>query len=183
MLIDHSGQGSKMTAIRQRSLEKAPTTGETVMSSKLSMRERWASPIVIASLFLGTLLIALDTTIIGTAIPAITTSFHTLEDLAWYGSGYLLTVTALQPSFGKLYKLLNIKGVYIACIFIFESIVFTPGAVLFMQEVAVKLNSGICAFRRCALFLCLYCRSSYSWVWRCWAATRCTSSYYTIGPT
>jgi MFS family permease len=78
------------------------------------------------SLFLGTLLIALDTTIIGTAIPAITSSFHTLEDLAWYGNGYLLTVTALQPSFGKLYRLLNIKGVYVTCIMIFEGACYLP---------------------------------------------------------
>ncbi|KAF2682030.1 MFS general substrate transporter [Lentithecium fluviatile CBS 122367] len=51
---------------------------------------------------------------------AITSSFHTLEDLPWYGSGYLLTVTAMQPSFGKLYRLLSIKGVYVSCIVVFE---------------------------------------------------------------
>ncbi|KAN0074851.1 Major facilitator superfamily domain containing protein [Elaphomyces granulatus] len=88
--------------------------------SSLPKYRPWEFFIVIGSLFLGTFLPALDTTIIGTAIPSITTSFHTLDDIAWYGSGYLLTLTALQPSFGKLYKLLNVKAIYLTCVAIFE---------------------------------------------------------------
>ena len=76
--------------------------------------------IVIGSLYLGTFLVALDTTIIGTAIPAITTDFHALDAIVWYGSGYLLTLTALQPTFGKLYKVINTKLLYLCCIAIFE---------------------------------------------------------------
>jgi hypothetical protein len=125
MLTTCSFPAKEATAVRQQSIDIAPS-GESTPRGKLSIHERWGTPIVIASLFLGTLLIALDTTIIGTAIPAITSSFHTLEDLAWYGSGYLLTVTALQPSFGKLYRLLNIKGVYVTCIIIFEGACSRP---------------------------------------------------------
>ena len=60
--------------------------------------------LVIASLYLGTLLIAIDTTIITVAVPKISTVFKALDDIGWYGSGYLLTVTACQPSFGKVFK-------------------------------------------------------------------------------
>ncbi|KAF2120122.1 major facilitator superfamily-domain-containing protein [Lophiotrema nucula] len=77
--------------------------------------------IVIGSLYLGTFLVALDTTIIGTAIPAITTEFQALDEIAWYGSGYLLTLTALQPALGKLYKVLNTKLLYLVSIAIFEA--------------------------------------------------------------
>ncbi|KAF1914749.1 permease of the major facilitator superfamily [Ampelomyces quisqualis] len=76
--------------------------------------------ITITSLYLGTFLVALDTTIINTALPAITTSFHALNNLAWYGSAYLLTLTALQPTFGKLYKIVNVKPLYLGCIILFE---------------------------------------------------------------
>lgn len=48
---------------------------------------------IILSLFMGTLLVALDQTIIGTAIPTITDEFHSLGDVGWYGSAYLLTST------------------------------------------------------------------------------------------
>ncbi|KAF2746810.1 MFS general substrate transporter [Sporormia fimetaria CBS 119925] len=76
--------------------------------------------IVIACLFFGTFLVALDTTIIGTATPAITTEFHSLNDIAWYGSGYLLTLTALQPAFGKLFMIWDTKGIYLVCVVVFE---------------------------------------------------------------
>ncbi|KAF2869455.1 permease of the major facilitator superfamily [Massariosphaeria phaeospora] len=76
--------------------------------------------LVIGSLYLGTFLVALDTTILGTVIPAITTDFHALDQIAWYGSSYLLALTALQPTFGKLYKVVDTKLLYLASIAVFE---------------------------------------------------------------
>ncbi len=60
-------------------------------------------------LTLSTFVIALDNTIIATAIPRITTVFNSLDDVGWYGSSYLLTTTSLQPSFGKIYTYFNVK--------------------------------------------------------------------------
>lgn len=37
------------------------------------------------------------------AIPRITSDFHSLTDVGWYGSAYLLSNCALQPLAGKLY--------------------------------------------------------------------------------
>jgi MFS family permease len=82
--------------------------------------------VVIVSLYMGTFLVALDTMIIGTALPAITTDFQALDDLAWYGSAYLLTFTALQPTFGKLYKVLDTKFLYLSSIALFEGKISPP---------------------------------------------------------
>lgn len=76
--------------------------------------------IILGSLYLGTFLVALDTTIIGTALYAITDEFHALDHLAWYGTAYLLTFTALQPTFGKLYKVVDTKLMYLVSIAVFE---------------------------------------------------------------
>ena len=57
---------------------------------------------------------------LGTAIPKITSRFHSLDDVGWYGSAYLLTQLSLQSTFGKLYSLYNVKYVYIAALLIFE---------------------------------------------------------------
>lgn len=73
-----------------------------------------------ASLCLGTLVVAIDNTIIGVAIPKISTVFDALDDVGWYGSAYLLTITALQPTFGNIYKYFDIKTTYIVSIFVFE---------------------------------------------------------------
>jgi fucose permease len=71
-------------------------------------------------LVLSTFVVALDNTIIATAIPRITTVFNSLDDVGWYGSSYLLTTTSLQPSFGKVYTYFNVKWTYIAALVIFE---------------------------------------------------------------
>ncbi|ERF74671.1 hypothetical protein EPUS_00801 [Endocarpon pusillum Z07020] len=71
-------------------------------------------------LCMSTFVVALDNTIIATAIPRITTVFDSLNDVGWYGSSYLLTTTSLQPSFGKVYTYFNIKWTYIVALIIFE---------------------------------------------------------------
>ncbi|KAI3323478.1 MFS general substrate transporter [Xylariaceae sp. AK1471] len=76
--------------------------------------------LISVALCLSVFLIALDNSIIATAIPAITNQFHSLEDVGWYGSAYLLTTAALQLLFGKFYTFLSIKWVYLTAIFIFE---------------------------------------------------------------
>lgn len=43
-----------------------------------------------------------------------------MNDIAWYGSSYLLTVTAFQPLFGNFYKYFPAKPVYLISIAIFE---------------------------------------------------------------
>ncbi|PSR77158.1 major facilitator superfamily domain-containing protein [Coniella lustricola] len=80
----------------------------------------WRLAVVIGSLCLGIFLFGLDTNIIGTAIPRITTEFHSLGDVSWYGSAYLLAVTVIQPLFGNFYKFFNVKKVYLISLLIFE---------------------------------------------------------------
>ena len=76
--------------------------------------------IIVVSLCISIFLMALDNTIIATAIPRITDYFKALNDVGWYGSAYLLTTCAFQLLFGKLYTYFSIKWVYLIAIFIFE---------------------------------------------------------------
>ena len=57
--------------------------------------------LITLALCLSVFLVALDNTIIATAIPKITDRFNSLGDIGWYGSSYLLTTCALQLFFGK----------------------------------------------------------------------------------
>ncbi|KAJ7163944.1 putative efflux pump antibiotic resistance protein [Mycena crocata] len=76
--------------------------------------------LLMLALCLSVFLVALDNTIIATAIPKITDQFKSLDDVGWYGSSYLLATAATQLLFGKLYTFLPIKWVYIAAISLFE---------------------------------------------------------------
>jgi MFS family permease len=61
-----------------------------------------------------------DTTIISTAIPAISDQFNTTQDIGWYGSAYFLTMCAFQIFWGRLYTFYDLKTTYIIAIAIFE---------------------------------------------------------------
>jgi MFS family permease len=55
-----------------------------------------------------------------TAVPTITTHFGSPEDVGWYGSAYLLTQTAFQPFFGKVYGNFNVKPAFMWGLGVFE---------------------------------------------------------------
>ncbi|KAI7974928.1 hypothetical protein EIK77_001681 [Talaromyces pinophilus] len=75
---------------------------------------------IFIGLELAVLCVALDNTIIATAIPRITDEFHALSDIGWYGSAYLITLSAFQLFFGRLYVVFNIKWIFMLSLFLFE---------------------------------------------------------------
>ncbi|KAG4436093.1 hypothetical protein IFR05_008413 [Cadophora sp. M221] len=76
--------------------------------------------LIFLSLCTATFLVALDGTIIATAIPTITNDFNSLRDVSWYNSAFLLTTCAFQLPFGRAYTLFNSKWVFLIAIAIFE---------------------------------------------------------------
>ncbi|KAM0201552.1 hypothetical protein ACHAQI_011195 [Fusarium lateritium] len=76
--------------------------------------------LITLALCLAVFVMALDNSIIATAIPRITDAFESLNDVGWYGSAYMLTTAALQLFFGKLYTYGSIKWTFLIAIGIFE---------------------------------------------------------------
>ncbi|KHN96025.1 Major facilitator superfamily domain, general substrate transporter [Metarhizium album ARSEF 1941] len=76
--------------------------------------------LIITALCFGVFLMALDNSIIATAIPRITDEFHSLSDVGWYGSGYMLTGSSFQLLFGKFYTFWSVKWVFLSTIGVFE---------------------------------------------------------------
>lgn len=76
--------------------------------------------LITVALCLAVFLMALDNSIIATAIPKITDQFQSLSDVGWYGSAYLLTTAALQLLFGRFYTFFSIKWLFLFAIAIFE---------------------------------------------------------------
>ncbi|KAL3423692.1 major facilitator superfamily transporter [Phlyctema vagabunda] len=109
----HRVQSAREVAAAE--LQKVMTSGEGIeypTGVKLGL--------ISLSLCLSVFLMALDNTIIATAIPKITDQFHSLPDVGWYGSAYLLTTASFQLLFGKFYTYFSIKWVYLIAIAIFE---------------------------------------------------------------
>ncbi|KAL1881219.1 hypothetical protein Daus18300_001070 [Diaporthe australafricana] len=75
---------------------------------------------ILVSVTLVYFLLMLDSSIISTAIPQITTDFKALLDVGWYGSVYQLASSAFQPLSGKIYSYFNTKWSFLAFFFVFE---------------------------------------------------------------
>lgn len=86
------------------------TSGEESSDSETEFQYPPASRVIfiVLAIYLAAFLVALDQTIIGVAIPKITDQFKSVSDIGWYGSAYFLTSTALQPSYGRVYKLFDV---------------------------------------------------------------------------
>ncbi|KAK8192777.1 DNA repair protein RAD50 [Phyllosticta capitalensis] len=80
----------------------------------------WRLWSVIVALTLATFLAALDMNIVATAIPKVTDQFHALDDIGWFGSALFLTVASSQSVWGKAYKYIDLKTVFLVGIFVFE---------------------------------------------------------------
>jgi MFS family permease len=49
-----------------------------------------------------------------------TNTFHSIDDIGWYGSAYLLTGACFNPIFGRIYQLYSTKWTFLVSILIFE---------------------------------------------------------------
>ncbi|KKK23522.1 hypothetical protein P175DRAFT_0499634 [Aspergillus ochraceoroseus IBT 24754] len=95
-------------------------TPEEIEDEETEYPAKWRLALITIALCLSVFCMALDNTIIATAIPRITDQFHALDDVGWYGAAYLLTTSSLQLIFGKLYSFYSIKWIYLTALFIFE---------------------------------------------------------------
>ncbi|HEX8509898.1 MAG TPA: MDR family MFS transporter [Propionibacteriaceae bacterium] len=97
--------------------------------------------VVMGGLMAGMFLAALDQSIVGVALPQITSELGGLDKLSWVVTAYLLTSTAATPLWGKISDLLGRRPIFQAAI-----VVFLVGSVIcgFASPLASWLNvSGI----------------------------------------
>lgn len=128
-----------MAAVRQaegRSADRQSVELDVLQSDNLQERESAAERetetpeienprgvrllLITIGLVLSIFTSALDTTIISTAIPAITTEFGTISDIAWYGTSLVITHTAFQSCWGKAFKYFSLKTVFLLSLLVFE---------------------------------------------------------------
>ncbi|CAD6884751.1 unnamed protein product, partial [Tilletia caries] len=75
--------------------EKKQTSGSDSSAEEYPTGLKFALICLACAFFL--FLVAIDQTIVSTAIPVVTNQFNSFSDVGWYGSAYLLTSTVFQP--------------------------------------------------------------------------------------
>lgn len=93
----------------------SPDAGGGPPLQKMTTEEQAYKPktlkfwIIMLSNFLALFLVALDRTIVATAVPRITDAFNSQGDIGWYASAYMLTSASSQLLFGRIYKFYDLK--------------------------------------------------------------------------
>ncbi|KAK2024182.1 major facilitator superfamily transporter [Colletotrichum zoysiae] len=76
--------------------------------------------VIMACILSAIFLMSLDRTIIATAIPRMTDEFHSIQDIGWYGSAFMVTTCCFQLLWGKVYTFYPAKYVFLALLGLFE---------------------------------------------------------------
>ncbi|KAG9010748.1 hypothetical protein FRB94_010026 [Tulasnella sp. JGI-2019a] len=76
--------------------------------------------LIFTGMIMSIFLIALDQTIVATAIPKIASDFNSLQQVTWIASAYFLTQAGLILSYGRLLAVAPTKWVYLAAVLLFE---------------------------------------------------------------
>lgn len=84
----------------------------------MGFSKRHKALITLATL-IGTFLAALDSTVVGTAMPTVIGELGGLSLYPWVFASYLLAATVTGPVFGKLSDTYGRKPIYLAGIFLF----------------------------------------------------------------
>src|SRR5918998_1564142 len=95
--------------------------------------------VVLGGLMAGMFLAALDQSIVGVALPKITSDLGGLDKLSWVVTAYLLTSTAATPLWGKISDLYGRRPMFQSAI-----VVFLVGSLVcgFAGPIAAALNVG-----------------------------------------
>lgn len=127
------GPNSKSPAtppsVKNSSLSPLPTAADAGIPSINDNEEpkalsetkpAWAVLLVATGILMSLFLVALDRTILSTAVPEITNEFNSFDDFGWYGSAYLISCCALQLLFGKLFTFFSVKYTLFLSVLTFE---------------------------------------------------------------
>ncbi|KAK1825869.1 putative HC-toxin efflux carrier [Podospora conica] len=117
--VDDTDRASTLTAKDEKSPPSTPGEPPAV-EDVIEYPTGFKLTFIVVALVLSIFLVSLDMTIVATAIPKITDEFHGLEEVAWYGSAFFMTLGGFQSSWGKIYKYFPLKASFITSIAIFE---------------------------------------------------------------
>ncbi|KAB5591533.1 Major facilitator (MFS1) transporter-like protein [Ceratobasidium theobromae] len=97
----------------------APTEAATVEDdSRYLTGSRLFLPFV--GMLMSILLVALDQTIVATALPVIASKFNAFNQVTWIATGYFLTQGGLMLTYGQLLSIASTKWVYLTAVILFE---------------------------------------------------------------
>lgn len=116
------GNGNTYGAIDQ-DLESQPQ--ETEQDPNVGEIDPAQLKLIIGTLYIGSFLAALDTTIVTTLLSTIASSINSVSKMSWIATSYLLSCSAFQPLYGKLSDIYGRKS-----LLLFSNATFALGCLI-----------------------------------------------------
>ncbi|KAJ5798501.1 uncharacterized protein N7503_007797 [Penicillium pulvis] len=104
---------------KDRDLTDAPETGSTDRAQRQKFLTGSKLHLVSTAFGIANIMVALDSSILATALPTISSNLGSTNDIGWYGSSYLLAQMASQPIWGMIYTCFEPKRTYLLSLVIF----------------------------------------------------------------
>jgi MFS family permease len=105
--------------------------------------------LIVASVTLAYVLTSMDSTIVSVVVPSWTDEFRTTRDIGWYSAAYRLCVCSFQFMFGKLYKTLPAKQIFLSSVMLF--MVGSVVCATAKTSAAFVVGRAICGFAASAI--------------------------------
>lgn len=123
-------------------MPQTPAGNVALATAASAAQNKW---LVLATVGIGTFLAVLDSTIVSVLLPVMTTGLQTdLITIQWVIMGYLLVITGLLLSFGRLADLIGRKPVYVSGLAIFAVGVGLCGLAQSVEQlIAARVFEGI----------------------------------------
>ncbi|ORY09464.1 major facilitator superfamily-domain-containing protein [Clohesyomyces aquaticus] len=123
---------------RKLSTGDSPPEGLEAQDEQKPQRSKLKIALIMFSLGIAVLLVALDITIVTTALPTISEHFHSAAGYTWIGSAYLIANAAATPVWGKISDIWGRKP-----ILLLTNAIFFIGSLL--AAVSININMLIAA--------------------------------------
>ena len=104
------------TSISSDQVPKPLKSGDDYVSP---VKKDWRFWLIFLSICVATLLVAVDLSIISTALPTISEDLNAKELFVWVANAYVLASTAVQPIFGQAANIFGRRSLTIASVLLF----------------------------------------------------------------
>jgi hypothetical protein len=136
-LAEANGNAAQ-NAIEEKDVgNNAPANGPPPMDER-PQRSKLKIALIMFSLCVAVLLVALDITIVTTALPTISAEFNSASGYTWVGSAYLIAQSAATPIWGKVSDIFGRKPILLV-----TNAIFFVGSLL--AAVSVNIDMLIAA--------------------------------------
>ena len=115
----HEMDGKEITALSTVKPASDMSDQEAAMASPPKVSKGWRFWLIFVAVCVATLIVAVDVSIISTALPTIAEDLHSAELFVWVANAYVLATTVVQPIYGQMANIFGRRSLTIISVLLF----------------------------------------------------------------